>query len=397
MKKNLWLAALVGVALTGCVNEENSPLESKAEKLTFASVLGTQSRANYKGEIEGAIYPTAENFSVYCLRYKGNFNGWEKSTDPIDYFKGAAKTQHQGGDKGAYWDTVDETYYWPLAEYNLAFAAYSPSELNTGAIISYGKTGLNIENFVTEEKSSDQYDLLYSERTVDKNNSNNGNTAVPIKFKHALSSIVFSVQDDVKEKLYTLKKLEVVGKFYTKGNFSQGITEVHAAEGTAYSESDKPTWTLETTAPTVDKTYLPFDRTSSGTEPIVTTHGEYILPQIFTGGEEALLMIPQDVPADAKVRLYFETDLVDLTGNASDGWIETKKTGDAAHTSYTLEVNLSDFKVGGTETTPGESITKWEPGVRYIYRFQFGGTPHIYFTPTVDTWTQHNTAVYKIQ
>lgn len=393
MKKNLWFAALVGVALTGCVSEESSPLVEQGKELTFASVLGTQTRANVPGEIEGAIYPTGENFSVFCMKYQGVFNGWGSTTTDYALYMNNVKTQHQGGANNTYWDTIGDKYYWPLSPYKLAFAAYSPSVLNNEASVNYGETGLSITDFRTEENSSNQYDLLYSHRTIDRDNYNNGNSAVGIKFKHALSSIVFSVQDDREEKLYTLKKLEVIGSFKTQGNFTQGIVETHinGNDVTTYSEAENPQWTALGPTPAVEKHYIPFNRTLGNY--LETTHNQFELPQIFTAGTEALLMIPQAVPSDAKVILTFEADEVVVEETSPGVFTETKKVGDAYHSEYELEVPLNEFLVG---SNPGEPITEWEPGVRYIYRFQFGGTPHIYFTPEVTTWEHHNTAVKVI-
>ena len=79
MKRNFWLAALVGVALTGCVNEEVAPEAMQKDVLTFsAPVMATQSRANVMGEITGVKYPQGESFRVFCKIYQDKYAGvWE--------------------------------------------------------------------------------------------------------------------------------------------------------------------------------------------------------------------------------------------------------------------------------------------------------------------------------
>lgn len=363
MKKQFILAALTSVALVGCVNDENEAVVvENGQQLVFnAPVMTTQTRANFAGEITSE-YPTEEEFTVFCRRYQGAFNGWSNSTESVSYFDEKGETASHNG---SYWAT-EKAHTWPLSVYNLAFAAYSPSELNEGATASYGNGGLTIDNFVTEKVSDDQYDLMYSDRVVDRNNGNNGNTAVVIKFKHALSSVVFSAsKGDNLTKKYKITALKIKGSFYTTGTFKQNITETAAAEGTAYSETEDPKWTYANDNPgsiTYTPVFAEFDVTTT--------------PNIFTGGESALLPIPQNVPEDAKLLVSFTK-----TEEGMD---------DVVYTDY--EIKLKDFLIDGQ--TP---ITEWERGHRYNYRIYFGGTPLIYFKPEVTPWEDGGVAQYTIQ
>ena len=82
MKKLLFLAALSSVALTSCVNEELENMETQ-QALKFDVPALSQTKANVFGEIDGTVYPAAENFVVFCKSYKGAFTGW---TNTSDYF-----------------------------------------------------------------------------------------------------------------------------------------------------------------------------------------------------------------------------------------------------------------------------------------------------------------------
>ena len=367
MKKNLWLAALVGVALTGCVNEEVSPEANQKEVLKFAApVMATQSRANVMGEITGVKYPQGENFKVFSKIYQDDYAGWKNNTN--NYFTATGdEAKHEGG---TYWSTAT-VYYWPDAGYNLAFAAYSPAVLGEACInteVTRTEAGIQIKDFVSESTSDKQYDLMYSHTVYDRNKSNNAGSAVALKFEHALSSIVFSSQKSDEGVEYKITDLMVKGKFITKGDFNQGIT-VASAEG-AYTENENPQWNIKDETPE-EVQYEP-----SFTEFNVPAAS----PEIFTQGTSAILAIPQNVPEDARVHVTYE------------------KTTNNTTTTHTAEIFLKDFKKATAEgTAVAEGINVWERGKRYVYRIAFGENQRIYFEPSLTDWVQQPTLIYTIK
>ena len=367
MKKNLWLAALVGVALTGCVNEEVSPEANQKEVLKFAApVMATQSRANVMGEITGVKYPQGENFKVFSKIYQDNYAGWKNNIN--DYFAAAGdEAKHEGG---TYWST-QTVYYWPDAGYNLAFAAYSPAVLGeacTNTEITRTEAGIQIKDFVSESTSDKQYDLMYSHTVYDRNKSNNAGAAVALKFEHALSSIVFSSQKADEAATYRITDLKVKGYFITKGDFNQGITST-TAEG-AYTENENPQWDIEGETPKeveYDPSFKEFNVPAAS-------------PEIFTQGTSAILAIPQNVPEKAMVTVTYE------------------KTTNSTTTEHIAEIYLKDFKKANAEgTTVAEGIDVWERGKRYVYRIAFGENQRIYFEPSLTDWEQQPTLIYTIK
>ena len=360
MKRFLFMSALASVALASCVNDESNAIVDAPQPLRFdAPVMTTQTRANVKGEITSS-YPTGEDFMVYSKKYVGNFKGWTNSENSVDFFKTVGEIAKHNG---SYWAT-DTKHTWPLSTYNLAFAAFSPAKLNEGASVTYDAAGLTITNFTTETESEKQYDLMFSDRVVDRNNTNNGNTAVNIHFHHALSSIVFSVSKGTDNpKNYEIESLKIVGKFYTTGTFKQNIVETTSG---SYSETSDPKWEISATRPDNETTYIPqFDKFTASTT-----------PAIFTGGESALLLIPQQLYGDEKILITFT--------KTEDGLEDVK------YTDY--EIPLSEFKLA--DANP---ITNWVMGNRYNYRIYFGGTPLIFFNPTVDAWVDGGIATYTIR
>lgn len=97
------------------------------------------------------------------------------------------------------------TYYWPDGK--LTFIAYAPSSVN-GTVDG---EGVHFPDYSVADAATDQIDLLYSERAYDKQAlddetagseitdenpdfTDDSYTGVHLAFKHALSSIVFSVR-----------------------------------------------------------------------------------------------------------------------------------------------------------------------------------------------------------
>ena len=355
MKKMLLLAAFAGVALTSCVNEEITNVE-QAQVMRFDVPAMSKTRAKVKGEINGVHYDKNEDFMIFSKIYKGAFDGWITSTGIKDYFNEDGDVATNEGNGSQYWSTAT-TYYWPDAEYSLAFAAYSPAEFETAPeSIEFTENGLQITGFQTEDDANEQYDLMFSDRVIDRNKKDNGSSAVPLVFRHALTSIIFSSEKEDENVDYLIKKATLTGSFIQKADFNQNIDESdNLTKGTAKWENP------ETATPA---NYVP----SFNAFQVTTT------PTQFTQGTSALLLIPQEVPADAAVT------------------IEYVKTSSGVDTDNTVTIKLSDFRQEG-----GNAITAWEMGKRYVYRVAFGQNKKIYFEPTTEDWVQVGTLIYEIQ
>ena len=359
MKKMLFLAAVSAIALTSCVNEENfEGPKPQAQVMRFDAPVMKQTRANVMGEIQGHLYDKAEDFKVFCKIYEGTFAGWESATD---YFKTEGDVAKNEGGESSYWATESE-YYWPEAQHNLAFAAYSPAVMEPSPTgdIEHTENGLQIEGFTTAADANKQYDLMYSDRIVDRNRTNNGSVAVPLIFRHALSSIVFSSEKEDDKAQYTIKTATLAGDFVQTADFNQNIAAASDLKGTALWENP-----AAAEAATYAPSFTPFDVTTTPTK--------------FTEKASALLLIPQAVPANAAVTITYTKKV-------------TKSDGTINSTENTATIKLSDFRQAG-----GEEITAWEMGKRYIYRISFGQNKKIYFEPKTEDWVEVPTLIYEIQ
>lgn len=354
MKKYLMMAAVASMALVGCVNEESENLtQQQARKISFdIPVMGTQSRA---GEIQGDDYPGTESFVVYAKQYAGNFTNWSNGTDFWDGGLAASK-------KGDTWET-DDDYYWPPTGYTLTFAAYSPSSVTNA---TYGSDGLTVTGF----DASGNVDLMYSGRITNQTSSV-GATGVPVVFKHALSSVVFSAIDADPNANYKITALSVSGLFIKTGTFKENLTD----NGVAPSSQG---WSNQSAAETM--THTP--DLEGGIE--VTAEANPLVETPITQNETAWLMIPQTVNENATVT-------IDYTVTPTKG---------APYDVTNKPILLKDFKT--EETTPA-SITTWEMANRYKYIIKFvgdaSGRVKIVFKPSIIGWTEvpGGKATYTIQ
>lgn len=337
MKKFMLFAAMASVVLTSCVNEDKEAMESASKKaISFDTPVMKPTRAEL-GEIIGTTYPEAEKFKVYCKSYTGAYAGWEAAAD---YFDPAGVLVSKNGTQ---WNTTPTTYYWPELGNDLVFAAYSPAD----AAGDYTQTdaGLQIVGFTTAA-ANNQYDLMYTPRVNGRNKGNNGNDAVDMEFKHALTSVVFSAIATDDKATYKIKSLTVKGNLVTSGDFNQNITSATALDGT-------PKWTNKGTS-TVSYEIL------SGAAVSVDNSGVVMLTGKDSDADvkSALLLIPQAVKGTVTI-------------------VYDKTTGSKTLES-TATINLFDFKEGGAD------VNKWDMGNRYIYNITFGANKPIHFDPEVE-------------
>lgn len=359
MKKFFFLAALASVALASCVKNEPAKVDSQKEISFTAPVLGASTKANVFGEMANP-YSQSEHLSVYAVWHTDVFAGtWSSKSLYMDNVETAYSSSLNGWTSSAVSGGL--TYYWPKNGY-LTFAAYSPSDLGTGVTHSYGDTGLKITNFQVPASATQQFDVLYSERSYNKQKgSTNTNTPyddVDLDFHHALSSIQFGVstaQNYASSVTIKLYKISIYG-VNSKGDFTEGITnEVAYANTPAWSNQDNVV--LETNA------YVYYDN-ASGLE---VTNTENLLNG--KANQTDLILLPQTLPATGYVKIEYG---IDPAGTSTP---EIKQT----HT-----VQLSTL-----------SATEWEPGKRYTYHVTIG-LDEIYFAPEVLDWDEKTVTIPQI-
>lgn len=341
MKKSFLLAAFAGILLAGCTSDEQTEVATSRtdNPIVFNSpIVNAQTRVTQPGE-QVSPYKTSESFHVYGVWSASDLATWGAASQYMDT---DVKYREISTDiKQNYWAS-DVTYYWPKVG-NLSFAAYSPA--GCSGLKSYGATGLTIEDFEIEGTTANQYDLMYSERSLNRTYSSQlGSSVTPtytgvdIQFKHALSSIKFlaRTREDYSNTTIRIKKIEISGTKY-KGKFTENVTD-----GSTYSSD--PSWAV------LD------DRTSNSYVAYKDETGKEITNSNQPVQSNDVILLPQDLPNEAQFTITYTIQ--------SQGSREIPQTA-----TQTIKV-----------LTP-----TWEMGKRYTYTIVF--TLHqIFFTPEVSAW-----------
>jgi len=351
MKKLFFIAAIAGAALVSCTKNEVAPVAEQQEITFAAPVVGTITK-DVTGEIDGNTYPTDEEFNVYAVWHLNAFEGW--ATNATLYMDQVECTKDGNSWKPT---SAEGKYYWPKEGY-LTFAAYSPADL-TATTIAYGADGLTVTGFRPAALTKDQFDFLYSERTIGQEEStyadgsdNAGEdglfddyTGVDIKFQHALSQIEFWFKSDVADvidlKTVTIKNAQAQGTF--KENIS-GTPTVYEAT---------PAWDFSA-YPTEKADYNIYTQTAL--DHLTTTAVEK-----KNGVKVDCIILPQSL-AGVDVEITYAI-----------------KKGDGTYLEQTTTIPLNVQKAGS------DVINTWVMGKKYIYTVTIT-LDEILFDPAVVDW-----------
>ena len=398
MKRFLLGTAVVGVALTGCVNDEVvDNIQQEKQRIMFdspVSYANSDSRANYYGEIgnpnkqvnNAHIYPTNEKFVVFGVCHTGDFPGWdgakkifmgtatEVETDGKNTLDAGVEVSYNSTLNG--WEPAVD-YFWPGGGDKVTFAAYSPADLKayattgqTAAVetsaptptVTYGKNGLTITDFKVPNNIPSHFDLLFSQRTYNQTvNGNNGTyNGVPIVFQHALSSIKFELST-TSERTITLKRLELKN-IRSQGDFKESV---HNLDNDVDKYQATPAW----------------ENYKKVQDFVVSTENVHFKGSNSASFHSDVLMLPQNLNTftfdsqDYVPTLHVEFAIDDNT---------TPETRDIP--LYGLDVLDATSSGTATAAEPAK-INKWDLGVRYVYLLHFGDDK-ILFAPSAQEWRE---------
>ena len=210
--------------------------------------------------------------------------------NPESLFFGYQKAVSVTSNSTTTWHVPDGINCWPEAPATLSFYAYAPdnSMVTSGA----DAKGVKTVHYKATTPVTDQPDLIVSS-AVDSRPSNAKPTAVNLPFYHALTAVTFSV--DAAMMPGTLTKVELVNV-----NIEGDCTMTASATPSTPSFS----WSNQTTPSTFS-----FDFNQPVGSSAVT----------LTSGEKTLMMVPQTLPADAKVNFTFTVNGVSQTLSAPIG------------------------------------------------------------------------------
>ena len=347
MKKYLFMAAVAGLALTSCSQEELSVPNAENNEITFAlPVVGKNTRAVTE---VGTNYGTDYTFGVWAKYNTADATSWTAG----DFYIGTNAADDHGV-QAAYKSSVNgwafaKPYYWPKNG-NLSFIAYSPYTATVSATATVTGAGIQFTNYTVGDAAD--VDLLFSEVSRNKTKAD-VNTVAPysgidIAFKHALSSVRFAVKtkEDYEGTTIKVQNIEILNA-YSVGDFNQGLENTT----TATTLTTNACWTGHET----ERSYTAF------TGDITVADGaKYVHNDNATATENKtdLILLPQALVHTATTKTV--TVKVNYTIQSPSGNVLSQET--------TLPLS-------------GD----WFRGNRYTYTVVFG-LDEIYLDPTVDTW-----------
>jgi len=208
-------------------------------------------------------------------------------------------------------------FFWPTSDYKLAFYAYYPYGNAAFTVQSSAvSTGAPTYSYTVPSAIASQVDVMTGQ-TV--NVLGGGSSPVAISMKHRCAAICFSVTND-RSSAITLSSISI--------------------EGVKYSGSlCEETWTLSSAVNT------------SSINPFTLSYGSSIAAGAtvnVTGTSNIFLMLPQSIPAGAKVKVSIAGEdpmYADLTGS----WLAGKQ--------YNYSLNVSSF----LEVHEDSEIEDWDP------------------------------------
>ena len=205
MKKYLFLAALVGVAFTSCVrNEEFAPKTQK--EISFEV-------ANYVQSTRVGAFDTTQSFGAYV---------WHNDGSTLTLMNGDAATVSYSASN---W-VPTPTLYWPTTG-SVDCQAYYPTTLQPtmapdGLTLTYPTyTVLNAAENATAVPA---HDVKYANRAhrYTANESYEGFTGIPTLFNHALAKLNFKVALEDTEALADVVWTAQVTKITVEGVYKEG-------------------------------------------------------------------------------------------------------------------------------------------------------------------------------
>ena len=287
MKKYLFLAALVGVAFTSCVrNEEFAPKTQK--EISF--------------EVANYVHSTRANSAFNYTSFAASAWVTDDATKALFLDKEVTKQTIEGT---TVWKTA-ETYYWPL-EGTVDFICYYPTTVKPSITNDYA----GADKLTYTDYTVDDVDVMYSDKAIrysaNKSATDNGTdfgigsygfTGVPTLFHHALAKLNFKVQngnydDGVYYWKVTVKSI-TANNIHTKGS----VTLTHNGNVTpsTYGNWNLPAnnvWTPSTPAVTTAYTWDPTDDVVLNHETATAFDAKtvYVMPQTLVAGDQTVTVV----------------------------------------------------------------------------------------------------------
>ena len=348
MKKFFLLAAMVGVALTGCM--KNEVYVPKCETPISFEV------ANYVAQTRASgAFSTTETFGV---------SAWSHDADPLSSPVQMMSNEVVSFD-GVKWTTTTP-FYWPING-TVDFIAYYPTSVEPA--IGYDYNGA--DTYAYTNYTVGTVDLMYADKairfsannTATDNDTELGYTAgdygfegVPTLFRHALAKVNFMVQngqptDGVYS--YDIKVNSITLKVYNQGSLTLTSTGTDTASRGTWSVANN-VWN-----PTDADTYATLTWTadvtlSDGTAVDYAPRTQYVLPQTLVATKQKITVnytvTQYQTISGIKTKISEQTyePTLDLRSDLLSSWQMNK--------NITYTISLSSI---GTQILFAPAVEEW--------------------------------------
>lgn len=360
MKKFFLLAAMVGVALTGCM--KNEVYVPKCETPISFEV------ANYVAQTRAAGAFTYDSFGV---------NAWSHDAAAA---AGAEVKMMDNEDVsliGGKWTTATP-YYWPING-TVDFIAYYPTTVEPEIVYDYNGADTYTYKDYTVETVADGVDLMYADKairfsannTADANGTNlgigsYGFEGVPTLFRHALAKINFKVQNanptDDGGFAYEIVVKGISLNIYNQGSVTLKNAGTDTASRGTWSDSDADNVWTPTDANTLATLTWTGDKSLTDSNVVeYAARTQYVLPQALVAGKQ-------------KITVEYEV-------------IQTQNGTEISRDDYSVTSDLASW-----------NLNKWEMNKNITYTIAITKeTTQILFAPAVEEWVDDESGSIVIE
>lgn len=345
MKKFFLLAAMVGVALTGCM--KNEVYVPKCETPISFEV------ANYVAQTRAGDFEYTE-FGV---------NAWSRdaaASSSVQMMKDEVVSLI-----GGKWTTTTP-YYWPING-TVDFIAYYPTTVKPTIVHKYAGG----DTYTYTDYTVADVDLMYADKAIQFSANNaaadNGTDfgigsygfeGVPTLFRHALAKVNFKVQNGLPTDgvySYDIKVNKITLKVYNQGSVTLTSAGTTPASRGTWSVTDN-VWTPTNADTDATLTWADTSLTlSDGTAVDYAPRTQYVLPQTLVAGKQTIAVdyTVTQYQTIAGVKTEISTQnytpaAFDLEGLTLDSWEMNK--------NITYTISLSSI---GTQILFAPAVEEW--------------------------------------
>lgn len=281
---NLYSLLLAGVItlVGGFVSSCTEEVETETTRSRIMLTIEDDGFGDGKTITRGAKVTSISSFGVSASVYDKDAVGGYTSAGCGSYFFNESATAGSAID-----------YYWPTSAYKLSFFAYYPKDNAAFTVQSSSSTtGAPTYAYTVPSAIGSQLDIMTGQNV---NILGGSSSPVSLTMKHRCAAINFSVTNNRSSSI-TLNSVSIEGVKYS---------------GTLNEE----TWTLTSAV------------NSSSSNPFTLSYGSAIAASAtanITGTSNIFLMLPQTIPAGAKVKVAIDGEdplYADLTGS----WLAGKQ------------------------------------------------------------------------